>query len=155
MADTIRHKILKDIVLHLRSQPWLVFNSITVYPGKRRYLPEELPGISVFAMDESGERNQYDNQHCTFQVEVKYVGTISRDDDGEKADIFDMAEVLRGRLIDAMINVDLEELADPPVYSGGNIDYPATEDQEAQISIFVTIDYETQLRDPYAQEEED
>lgn len=149
---TIRHEILAALIEDIEGEEWVKDEGVSVNPGKMRYHPSELPGISVFAHEEVAERNAYGTLTGSFEVELKYVGVITRDKDGDKASTFALAEVKRGQLIESAVNSELGDYAEKPIYTGGSTDYPATEDQAAQISVTVNINYETLLRDPYSQD---
>lgn len=156
MADTIRYKILKSLISHIESQEW-IFLKIPVNPGKTRYQPEDLPAISFFAREEEASINEYGRQQCSLIIEINYAGIISRvNENEEKSDILEQIESVRGKLVDALVTADLNDtedndLADPPVYTGGDTEYPAAEDMAFITSVQGRIEYETELNDPYTQ----
>jgi len=151
MADTIRHRILQALVEHIEAHEFVTTNSIPVNPGKTRYRPEDLPAISVFARTEEADLDRYGRQQCSLSVEINYAGVIDRDAEGEKTSILDQIETVRGKLLDALVTATLNDIADPPVYTGGVVEYPSEEDMAFVASVEGRIDYETDLQDPYTQ----
>lgn len=151
MADSIRKKILDSLVSHIEDQEWVKENSLPVTPGKTRYKIEELPGLSFFARMEESEIDRYGKQQSSMEVELSYAGVIDRDPEDEKTSILDAIEDVRGEMQKALVTATLDDLADPPVYTGGDIEYPSAEDMAFTVSVLGRIIYETESRDPYAQ----
>ncbi len=156
MAETIRHKILSALIAHIESESWVIAGDIPVHPAKTRYKPSELPGISVFARNEESEIGQYGTQVNSLTVELDYAGVISRDASDNKESIIDQIETIRGQLLKSLVTAALEdseetELAESPVYTGGDVEYPTEEDMAFMTSVTGRIDYETDVIDPYVQ----
>lgn len=153
MADTIRHQILSALIAHLEleTETWGVDDPIPVNPGKTRYKPEDLPALSIFARMEESEPTQYGTQISTLNFEINYAGVITRDASDEKESIIDQIETVRGKIVKSLVDASLDDLADPPVYTGGDIEYPSAEDMAFIVSVNGRIDYEYQLTDPYTQ----
>jgi len=146
MADTIRKTILDVLVAHLKGEAWIKTAGISINPGKTNYKKVELPGISVFVPDEAAEKVTAGNQDCTMTVELKYVGLLA----GSMDSAFDVSEDLRGKIINSAMNCPAG-LHDRIDYTGGAIDYPATDDEAMQVSIMININYETLIFNPYSQ----
>lgn len=151
MAETIRKQILDALIADIEAHSFVVNNATPVNPGKTRYTPEDLPAISVFARMEEADIDRYGRQQCSLIVEINYAGVIDRDAEGEKLSILDQIETVRGHLAEALVTATLNDLADPPVYTGGDVEYPSEEDMAFVTSVNGRIDYETNLRDPYTQ----
>jgi hypothetical protein len=151
MADTIRKQILDSLITHLESQDFVTQGAIPVNPGKTRYKPEELPALSVFARAEESDINRYNKQQNALTVEVNYAGIIDRGPDDDKMSPLDQIEEIRGKIHNALVTATLDDLADPPVYIGGDIEYPAAEDMAFVTSVSCRIDYEHEHNDPYTQ----
>ena len=150
MQQSIRYRLLKKLITHMENQDWIL-GAMSVNPGKSRYLNEEIPGLSVFAADEDAERNTYNSQFATMRIDLSLIDRIKRHSDDEKVDIFEQIETARAKLVYAGVNVDFDDLADPPVFIGGSIEYPTTEDLVFKIGVSFEVNYETELRDPYSQ----
>ena len=150
MADTIRKQILDALVTHLKGEAWVISGGIGINPGKTNYKKKELPGISVYVGPEIGTKETGGMQDATMEVEFKYVGLLSDSLDSG----FDISEDIRGKIINSAVNCPAG-LHDRIDYTGGSIDYPATDDEAIQISIMININYETLLLNPYSQEEEE
>ena len=150
MADTIRKQILDALVTHLKGEPWVVSGGIGINPGKTNYKKKELPGISVYAGEEIGSKETFGMQDATVAVEFKYVALLVDSLDSA----FDISEDIRGKIINSAVNCPAG-LHDRIDYTGGSIDYPATDDEAIQISIMININYETLFLNPYSQEEEE
>ena len=151
MADTIRHQILSALISHLEGETWISSAGISVNPGKTRYRPEELPAISVFARNEESEISEYGTQVSSLNIEINYAGVITRGADDEKENTIDQIETVRGQIVQSLVAASLDDLADPPIYTGGDIEYPSAEDMAFIASVNGRIDYEADARDPYTQ----
>ena len=150
MADTIRKTILKALVTHFKGEAWIMSAGIGVNPGKTNYKKKELPGISVYIGQEIGTKETGGMQDATMEIEFKYVALLVDSLDSA----FDISEDIRGKIINSAVNCPAG-LHDRVDYTGGSIDYPATDDEAIQISIMININYETLLFNPYLQEEEE
>lgn len=147
---SIRHQIAESFVTYIKTRDW-IFNVVPVHVGKGRYKNDEIPGISIFFPDETGERGSYNEQQNKMMVDLSLIDTIPRYSDDDKYDLLDVTEWVRAKLIQVAVNADLDDLADPPVYTNGTIEYPSTEDLVFKIGVSFEINYETKLRDPYSQ----
>ena len=152
MADTIRKQILDSLIAHIEASDFVTQNALTLTPGKTRFKIEDLPGLSFFARTEEGGIDRYGRQVNSLEVEISYAGIIDRGPDDEKTSILDAIEAVRGKMQYVLVTATLDDLADPPVYTGGDIEYPSAEDMAFTCSVLGQITYETRANDPYSQE---
>lgn len=145
MADTVRKKALDSLKNHLKGEAWVVSGGVGINPGKTLYKKAEMPGISIFVGDEQGGPNKYGVQNHIVPIELKYVNLH----DSDIATVFDSAEDVRGQMIQSAMTATFGGLATKKEYTGGSIYYPDEDGESYQVSITITIEYETKWRDPY------
>ncbi len=150
MADTIRKKILDSAETDFKAETWIVSGGVDINPGKTNYKPADMPGISMFAGDEQGEETVGGMQDCLTQVEFHYIDLLSN----HEGTAFDVIEDIRGKMINSIINFDLDGLAESSTYVGGSVEYPTIENETFKVSVLFEIFYRTLILNPYLQGDE-
>jgi len=144
MADTIREKVIQDIVTQLET-----LSGYTVFRGKSEITKQDIPNlpiITVLPQVETSER-QYGVQSNVMPVNihaVKITGDTNPSVVGEKI----LGELISGVVGNSSNISNIEDIK----YTGGGIDtYPTEDEQAVSVQCSIEVDYETVIGDPYSQ----
>jgi hypothetical protein len=152
MTDTIRKRCLDALIARLEESNLFTWaTNPAVNPGKMDYRKkEELPAISIFVRAESAEVTTYGQDRCTMSVDISGITFMTRDATTDvKESAFDLAELIRGELIHAAVTTDFQDMAEKIDFVGGDVVYPAAEDQALAVGVSFDIEYYTMHNNPY------
>lgn len=147
MADTLREKIIGDIVNTLDS--YAAFSAIgapTVERGYEKYDPDvhHLPIIAVLPRPEDAERTQYGTTTCTMPVDIYCMIKIGNSNPSQ------LGEAVLGELIMAALS-EIPADASDVAYVNGGIDEYLDQFGRSVLTVGITVQvtYETDIGDPY------
>ena len=152
MTDTVRKRCLDCLIARLREPNLFTWaTDPAVNPGKMDYRKaSELPAISIFVRAETAEVTTYGQDRCTMSVDISGITFMSRDSATDaKESAFDLAEQIRGELIHAAVTTDFQEMAEKIDFMGGDVVYPAAEDQALAVGVSFEIEYYTMHNNPF------
>lgn len=150
MADTIRKKIIAEIVSALENATFTALSNATVYFGLQAFDEENdsLPIITVIPNIEESEQTA--GQICTNKMLIDILSVAELTDNAGV-----LAEDILGELIQAVYSADLTtsvNIVEMRYASGGVEQYPDNFDIAFMtVTISLIIEYETEIGNPYNQ----
>ena len=143
MADSIRELIIQD--LHTACKTIARYDDANIVRGKTFFRKDELPGLAIFPGVEESAR-EYGRQKSTMPVEVSAAAVPGL----VNCSVF--AETLLAEIIDAVIGSMGRTRIDSLAYTGGGVDdWPDAGDQAVTLTATFSIEYTTDIGDPYNQ----
>ena len=146
MADTIREKIIQDVVASMTGATYTLLNGADIMRGRVLFQEEieSLPIITIIPREEEAEIGSYGQTVCFMPVKIGALAVIGALNPSE------LGEAIHGELITAAMRIETGHARKMAYIGGGVEQYP---DQLGQpviaVSVNVAFEYETDIGDPY------